>query len=1663
MADVGSLNAKLTLDMSDFRAGMEQAVQVAQALGQELNAVMSGNPFMGLGQAANESTMAVNNLRAAMEDFRASLQSVSGADIFAAIKAYTSEAAAAAGNAAMAMEKFSSYSYESLSNIARLRDALKDLSAIDLETGEIAGSGEDSLGLAFVGKDLEIISQLLTTILGQLAQCVDMTANWNIEADKVVHSLGQARNSLEVVRSSSKQTSQAMDGASNSAKKLANNTDKAKKGLQTTKGYAVSIKQIIGGIVISQAFYSMLGVMERLLAGAKEFSATMEEATIKLQYLFSSSERNKDVGVMAYINQMKEMSLQTGLSAATLMENAEQLQAMGFTARASIPAIAILADTTSIFSGSLGDANTQMAYLIKALGQMLSSGHVSAQELRQLYNAGLPIYDILSKALNISVEEARNIGKLNYDSATAVYGILKELQRRYGGASQALTHTFTGALNVIKEGLTQIVDYAWNNVFKKVSSWLDKVAQWVKALAKIGQAYGPGGIFQALFPESAWEPIRQLISAFRMLAASVRNVMQIVSGAFLRAFKGLLPIFAQVAQRAAGVAYALTTMLKYAVQNVPVLQKLLSILAAFTICSLVAKAVVVLAKALYLLSGAKLIVTSLISVVKALITLSPGAIAVILSIAAAFTILYSVCGGFKEFINDTFNKISETTKKFAASLGDAFDTSKILTPEFNEPETDDWSAGLQDLIDGWDDVADAEDEANKKKKKYLQSFDEVFTINDKDDDDAGAGIGGIADALKDLSNLSLGDMTGWLGQWDLDWGAISSGLEGIGESAFSLKDAFSTLTQDLDFGKFATDAWEKVKEAIISNPDFVGGSLGGAIGYVLGRIMGGPGGALIGAALGTLAGSITGKFWSFIAEAFGLEPEVATQATIASSIVGTLGFIIGKALGGTGTGLLFAAIGSAAAGLVEIVWGGIQKAFGYSDSTKWAQVFTGIGEGLVLGLQKFLEQLHIVQFITAALGANGASAEQMATIFSGGLKIAIKEGLKKGLLGALAGIGIGFLSDIIVGWIGKSVGKSEEDIKRSGTWSSWGGTLLSIIGGVLGTFVFPGLGTMGGALLGQAIGNLLGGLTGLFKDEIGTFFTQTLPAALSVAWEATANFFTTTVPNFFISVGTVIGEAFATAWNGVKTFFTETIPSWWRAFGEGLRTFFTETIPNFLYDAGFAIGQALGTIVLAIGTFFTETIPTLWNNFLAAMTTFFTETIPAVWASFTEALTTFFTVTIPNAWNAFIKAMGEFFTAVGNAIVTFFTVTIPNAWNSFINALAKFFTETIPNLWNSFLTALGNFFTNVINACVTFFTVTLPEKWNAFVEKVTSLGKAIIDGIWNGLQGAVGTIWSWISNFFSGFVDGFKSVFGIHSPSKEMEPLGKNIIEGLKSGMGDVLGSIGSWLKNKVGTPITEWFSNHMGSSDFLSYGKNVMEGLKSGISSMVSSVKDTASSVCGKIVGAIKDTFNIHSPSKVTEEIGEYVDEGLMVGMENLQSKLTRSAAALSNSVLESLQPEDADPFEGLTIRENNSIKGLKTWATTFAEIVEEMVIRVSSSFDTLNDRLVGAAAALANGSVAMNANMGYASANGSYSGGYLTGTPERMSLSEETIELLAAKMSEHAYEYFAPIIATNNSEDSQKSVAYVGTLIADDRSLKELNRKLQIIQLSENARRGH
>lgn len=1714
--EVGSLQANLTLDMSNFKAGMAEAANLATQLSAQLQSALNGNTgFDKMSREIAELAVQMTNLRSATESFQAAMRTFTGTDMFAQIRTHTSALPSEIASIASALNSANTAATQLANSLATVQSnlsatatslaglnlgalstgaptfdfslALSQLTQmqsqmgslisliqqannIDLGTGEVFGDMDQVPAIATMFSNFQEVGNSIQGIHATLQECITATSLWANEMSKVQGHTQRIAQQLQAALNAMRGVASSGRGVGSGAQNFANQTGRASKNLQTAKGYAVSVKGILGGIVISQAFYSLLNIMEELVQGSIKFSQNMQDTGVAFKYLMEGA----SVSSEAFLNALKDIALQSPLDTTDLTSSARKLMAMGFSAEATVPALRILTDTAAVFSNSAGDMSDMIDHISLAFGQMIASGKVSAQELRQLYNAGLPIYDLLADGLGISKQMAKNIGHYNVDSASAVFAVLDQLQKRYGGAAAEMATTMSGSLEVIRESIQQILSYGWSDIFDTITQKLNVVAKFAQALVKITQAYGPGGLFQAIFPPSTWSTLRQLLGGFQMLGSAAIQLGAILKQAFGGGLQLIVGIGAQVIPIVATLANGFLYMARTALAASPMLRALLAGMIALTIGSVVAKIMTFLAKAIYLLSGAKAAVGALRSLGRALVAFtgwSKGAVIAAMAIAAALLAIVASSEKARAALASFFGGAVSKFNNFAQSLNVGFDPGKIAMPEFQMPDTSDFAGGLQDMSDAMDQLADSADKAGKavkKAKKNIQSFDEVYNI-DTSEDNGGSGAGGaidsMMDSLKNLGSLDYSNLFDWTGDWATDWGNLTAGL---GDLTSSMGDAFGNMSG------LANKLWSSLSDALMANPQVTGSLIGTAIGAVLGALVGHP---KIGAALGAVAGFIVGDFWSMVAEKFNLPVEAGTQATIASGIGSMLGVAIGYALGGKLGATLGGIIGTGVAGIGTLIWEKLQQDFHISseagERTFGTTVANSVGTALMQSIKTMINSVFgkgavqglddIWAGITLAFSKEGIKALGNASTWATVGK-SLKNGLKGGIISALAGFALDFLTQWIVGAVGQSVGASAEQIARGEEWASWGSTILGTIGSIVGTIIAPGIGTLVGGLIGQLVGSLGGGALGLWWEDICNWWNG--------VWGSITGFFTDTIPNFFKGVGSVITSAFSSAWNGVKTFFTETIPGWWNTFLNGLSTFFTQTIPQKLGEAGYVIGYALGTIARAFVDFFTVTIPKAWNDFTTALTTFFTVTIPEKFNQLVEILKTFFTQTIPNAWNEFKTWLVTTKDAIINGIVTFFTVTIPEKFNQLVTTLKTFFTVTLPNAFTTLFTELGKFKNKILGKIKTFFTVTIPQKFEELITSIKNLGKRVIDGLLEGLKGAWGSVTNWIKSFKDNFVQGFKDAFGIHSPADEMVDPGAYLILGIEEGVDDEMAQMESWLDSNVYKVIGNWFQKNFCIDNFVEFGVNIMQGIQVGITNMLPAIESRVSSICASIRRRIQSALSIHSPSSFTEWCGEMLMSGMVNGIVDNAKMAIKAATDAAHKLTEAIQPEESAPndlLDASTLSSVKALNALSTWAHTFTSILTTTFNSIADMFDDLTARITAATFAIQNTPTAINSRMGsLAAVEGvveTARNAHTTGTSQIMrvlaDLTEDTLSKLSDRIAIRIYEYLAPLFADMSVDDQDRIIAYIGTLIADDQGLKMLERKLYDIRQVNQTRR--
>ncbi len=129
-----------------------------------------------------------------------------------------------------------------------------------------------------------------------------------------------------------------------------------------------------------------------------------------------------------------------------------QLKAMGVDPTAG--AMKAVGDAVAAMGGSA----EMLDSVTRAVGQISTKGKASAEELMQLAEAGLPVFDILKEKLHLTGQEVSNIGNLSIDAGTALNALFEGLEERYGGAMSAQMKTLAGSWSNFKDQISRALN-----------------------------------------------------------------------------------------------------------------------------------------------------------------------------------------------------------------------------------------------------------------------------------------------------------------------------------------------------------------------------------------------------------------------------------------------------------------------------------------------------------------------------------------------------------------------------------------------------------------------------------------------------------------------------------------------------------------------------------------------------------------------------------------------------------------------------------------------------------------------------------------------------------------------------------------------------------------------------------------------------------------------------------------------------------------------------------------------------------------------------------------------------------------------------------------------------------------------------------------------------
>ena len=277
--------------------------------------------------------------------------------------------------------------------------------------------------------------------------------------------------------------------------------------------------------------------------------------------------------------------------------------------------------------------------------------------------------------------------------------------------------------------------------------------------------------------------------------------------------------------------------------------------------------------------------------------------------------------------------------------------------------------------------------------------------------------------------------------------------------------------------------------------------------------------------------------------------------------------------------------------------------------------------------------------------------------------------------------------------------------------------------------------------------------------------------AIINAWNSICDFFKS-IPGFFQGIWESIKNFFINGWNSIVSFFTETIPQWI----QNIITWFQQ-LP---YNIGFLIGQILGHIAnfgLNVWNWVTVELPKIIQGIID----WFAQLPGRIWEWLQKTINNI-TTWGQETWNTATTWVSNTI----NSIIDWFRKLPGRIWEWLTNAINNVINWG-KDLVNKGKEAAQNLVNNIVDTIQN-----LPSK-------LAEIGKNLVQGLWNGITNAGNWLKDKISSFAGGIIDGFKSTFGIHSPSKVMnKEIGRYLALGLGEGFNDNIKSVYSKMKSAV-------------------------------------------------------------------------------------------------------------------------------------------------------------------------------------------------------------------------------------------------------------------------
>ena len=321
----------------------------------------------------------------------------------------------------------------------------------------------------------------------------------------------------------------------------------------------------------------------------------------------------------------------------------------------------------------------------------------------------------------------------------------------------------------------------------------------------------------------------------------------------------------------------------------------------------------------------------------------------------------------------------------------------------------------------------------------------------------------------------------------------------------------------------------------------------------------------------------------------------------------------------------------------------------------------------------------------------------------------------------------------------------------------------------------------------------------------------------------------------------------------------------------------------------------------------------------------------------------------------FVQTAISIFTTMGETVGVIIQ-SMTDFWNehsSWLMPLISFTWSFISDFIMNTITAIGNVVQSglaVIDGIINFFQNLFTGNFSGCWESIKQIFSNAISLVWNWMQVQFAVnLPNMIKNFGTNFKlwidDAWNAVKNFFKNG------GTNIWNSAKTAFMNVVNSVKDKMK-QVPKDVKQFMDdavNNIKSIDLWQIGRDLIQGLINGVSSMAGRVGEVITGCVRGAIDGAKKLLGIKSPSRVFKEIGKFTGEGLAIGIDSENNRVSKASKGLSSSVIGGYNANlkeiktNLSNSEAKTISSNNLSGNFVIQTVLDSKIVAETIAPIS------------------------------------------------------------------------------------------------------------------------